>query len=52
LLGSVDDSGRGNGEQQRATTDDALQETATGCIDLIEQLVFAHLSSFVEQSGW
>src|SRR5512138_1691000 len=37
LLGSRDDSGRGKCEQQRAATNDALQEAATCCIDLIEQ---------------
>ena len=52
LLGGVDDGRRGNCEQQRATTDDALQEAAAGCIDLIEEPVFAHLSSSFEQPGW
>ena len=33
----------GDGQQQCATADDALQETAAGCIDPIEQCVFAHL---------
>src|SRR5215831_603638 len=38
LLGSFQNGGRGDGEQQRAATNDASQETAAGCIDLIDQL--------------
>jgi hypothetical protein len=44
LRRGIDDRRHRNGEQQRAAADDSLQESATGRVDPVEELLFAHVA--------